>query len=150
VSAYADTSLLVSLYASDSNSDAAAASLRQLKNLIVVTPFGESEFVNSIELRVFRKETSVHQAENSLQDFQRDIDAGAFIVGRPVPANAYERAMLLSRRYTRQIGVRGMDVIHVAIALELNAELFLTFDKNQANLARRAGLAVRPGVRPGR
>jgi predicted nucleic acid-binding protein len=145
VSAYADTSLLVSLYTSDSNSDAAAASLRQLKDLIVVTPFGESEFVNSVELRVFRKETSLHQAENSLRDFQRDIDAGRFIVGRPVPANAYERATLLSRRHTRQIGVRGMDVIHVAIALELNAELFLTFDKNQANLAKRAGLTVRPG-----
>jgi hypothetical protein len=37
-----------------------------------------------------------------------------------------------------------MDVIHVAIALEFSAEVFLTFDKNQANLAKRAGLAVRP------
>jgi predicted nucleic acid-binding protein len=145
VSAYADTSLLISLYTSDSNSDAAAASFHELKDLVIVTPFGESEFVNSVELRVFRKEITLNQSENSLRDFQRDIDVGAFIVGRPVPANAYERAQLLSRRHTRHMGVRGMDVIHVAIALELNAELFFTFDKDQATLAKRAGLTVRPG-----
>jgi predicted nucleic acid-binding protein len=93
---------------------------------------------------VFRKEISSTQAENSLRDFQRDLDVGSFLAGRPVPPDAYERAQLLSRRYTRQIGVRGMDVIHVAIALEVNAETFLTFDKNQAALAKRAGLTVRP------
>lgn len=117
---------------------------RESEDPVLVTPFGESEFVNSVELRVFRKEISAAQAERSLQDFQKDLNAGLFLVGRPVPADTYERAQLLSRRYTRQIGVRGMDVIHVAIALEVNAEAFLTFDKNQANLATRAGLTVRP------
>jgi predicted nucleic acid-binding protein len=145
MSAYADTSVLVSLYTSDSNSQNASALFREWEDLVLITPFGESEFVNSIELRAFRKEISSAQAEKSLRDFQRDLDAGLFLAGRPVPPDAYERAQLLSRRYTRQIGVRGMDVIHVAIALESNAEIFFTFDKNQANLARRAGLAVRPG-----
>jgi predicted nucleic acid-binding protein len=144
MSAYADTSLLVSLYTKDSKSAEASKLFRGWEDLVVVTPFGEAEFVNSIELRVFRKEISSTQAENSLRDFQRDLNVGSFLASRPVPPDAYERAQLLSRRYTRQIGVRGMDVIHVAIALELNAETFLTFDKNQANLAKRAGLSVRP------
>jgi predicted nucleic acid-binding protein len=145
MSAYADTSLLISLYTQDSNSEETAALLGRREGLVLVTPFGESEFVNTVELRVFRKDISPAQAERSLQDFQRDLDHGSFLIGRPVPARSYEQAMLLSRRHTRQTGTRGMDVIHVAIALELGAEVFFTFDKDQAKLARRAGLTVRPG-----
>ena len=145
MAAYADTSALVSLYTPDSNSQHASALFRESEDLFLVTPFGESEFVNSIELRVFRKEISSSDAEKTLRDFQKDLDAKMFLAARPVPPEAYERAQLLSRRHTRQIGVRGMDVIHVAIALEMNAEMFFTFDKNQGNLAKRAGLAVRPG-----
>jgi predicted nucleic acid-binding protein len=145
VRAYADTSLLVSLYTRDSNSEAASGLFRELEDLVLITPFGEAEFVNSIELRVFRRDISPTQAERSLREFQKDLDAGSFLAGRPVPTEAYERAQLISRRYTRQLGVRGMDVIHVAIALELTAEIFFTFDKDQAKLAKRAGLTVRPG-----
>ena len=108
------------------------------------TPFGEAEFVNAIELRVFRKEISSAQAERSLRDFQQDFDAGSFGVRRPVPAASYERALSLSRRYTRQTGTRGMDVIHIAIALEVRAEVLYTFDRLQGKLAERAGLAIRP------
>jgi hypothetical protein len=144
VSAYADTSLLVSLYTPDSNSGEASAVFGETKDLILITPFGESEFVNAVELRVFRKEISSVQADKSLQAFEGDLDAGSFVVRRAVPVDAYGRAVLLSRRHTRQMGVRGLDVIHVAIAVEAHAEIFLTFDKNQANLARRAGLSVRP------
>ena len=143
--AYADTSLLVSLYTPDSNSEAASALFRELDDLVFITPFGESEFVNSVELRVFRKEISSAQAEISLREFQKDLDARSFLAGRAVPPGTYERAQLISRRYTRQLGVRGMDVIHVAMALEVRVQMFLTFDKNQANLAKRAGLTVRPG-----
>jgi predicted nucleic acid-binding protein len=145
MSAYADTSLLVSLYTPDSNSGEASALFLGREDLVLVTPFGESEFVNSVELRVFRKEITSAQAERSLRDFQKDLDAGSFLAGRPVPADTYERALLLSRRHTRQMGTGGVDVIHVAIALEVNAETFFTFDKDQAKLAKRAGLAVRPG-----
>ena len=33
-----------------------------------------------------------------------------------------------------------MDVLHVAIALELHASTFLTFDRGQTKLAKLAGL----------
>jgi len=114
-------------------------------DLFVWTPFGEAEFVNAIELRVFRKEIGPAQADRSLADFQRDVDNGAFGVIRSVSASSYERALLLSRRYTRQLGTRGMDVIHVAIAIEERAEVFYTFDRLQKKLADRAGLTIRPG-----
>ena len=47
--------------------------------------------------------------------------------------------------HTRNTGVRAMDLFHVAAALDLRAELFLTFDDRQLTTARAAGLkAVLP------
>jgi hypothetical protein len=37
-----------------------------------------------------------------------------------------------------------LDILHVAIALELRAGIFFTFDRRQSRLARRAGMIVRP------
>jgi predicted nucleic acid-binding protein len=145
MSQYADTSFLISLYTQDSNSAHAAAALVERREPIFITPFGEVEFVNSVEQRVYRNEISPGLAENSLHTFQSDLDAASFLTARPVPGSAYDRAILLSRQHTRMLGARGMDVIHVAIALELKATVFFTFDKDQAKLAKRAGLTVRPG-----
>jgi predicted nucleic acid-binding protein len=144
MTAYADTSFLISLYTQDANSNEATKVVLEREAPILITPFGEAEFVNSIEHRVFRKEISPAQSETSLREFQRDLDAASFLIGRPVPGPTYDRAILLSRQYTRSLGARGMDVIHVAIALELTVIDFFTFDKDQAKLAKRAGLTVRP------
>ncbi len=143
--AYADTSFLVSLYTPDANSVEAFKLYVKGADLFVRTPFGEAEFINAIELRVFRKEITPAQADKSVADFERDVDDGALGAIRSVPASAYERALLLSHRYTRLLGTRGMDVIHVAIALEEGAEVFYTFDRLQRKLADRAGLTIRPG-----
>ncbi|MGA3190193.1 MAG: type II toxin-antitoxin system VapC family toxin [Bryobacteraceae bacterium] len=146
MNAYADTSFLISLYTPDTNSEKASALfLKREEELVWITPFGEVEFVNVIELRVFRKEVTPMQAEKSLRDFQKDLNSKSFLVNRPLPVDSFERAILLSRRHTRQMGTRGMDVIHVAIALELRAEFFYTFDRGQTKLAKRAGLTTRPG-----
>jgi predicted nucleic acid-binding protein len=144
MSSYADTSFLISLYTQDSNSREAAQIVPNPNAPVLITPFGEAEFVNSVEQRVFRKEISASQAESSLNAFQRDLDSASFLIGRSIPDSSFERAVLLSRQYTRTLGMRGMDVIHVAIALELRATDFFTFDKDQARLAKRTGLTVRP------
>jgi len=43
-----------------------------------------------------------------------------------------------------QHGYRAFDVLHVATALTLSARVFLTFDGDQAALAKAAGLKVKP------
>ena len=37
-----------------------------------------------------------------------------------------------------------IDLLHVAIALECGAQIFLSFDKRQRRLAKAAGLKVKP------
>jgi len=143
MNAYADSSFLVSLYTPDANSTHALGEFRDARPRVLIAPFGEFEFTNAIELRVFRKELEPREADAYLRAFESDLNAGV-VERRPMPPNAYERALLLSRRHTRHSGVRALDVLHVAVALELGADAFLTFDRGQRKLARSAGLKARP------
>jgi len=58
--------------------------------------------------------------------------------------DVHSRAEELSKRQTAAGGHRSLDVLHVATALHLEAEEFLTFDANQRKLASAAGLNVKP------
>jgi predicted nucleic acid-binding protein len=57
-----------------------------------------------------------------------------------MPERAFERSADLARRYGAKLGVRTLDSLHVASALELKAERFWTFDERQAKLAKAVGL----------
>jgi predicted nucleic acid-binding protein len=57
-----------------------------------------------------------------------------------MPARAWETAVSLARQYGSKFGVRTLDSLHVACALELKAERFWTFDERQARLAESVGL----------
>lgn len=59
---------------------------------------------------------------------------------------AVRTANALSAVHSRDLTIRGMDLFHVAIACEIGAEQFLTFDSDQADLARAAGLEVWPSL----
>ena len=59
-------------------------------------------------------------------------------------AAVYRVAEELSAQHTVKNGCRSLDVLHVATAVYLKSARFLTFDVNQAQLAKATGLIVRP------
>jgi len=71
-----------------------------------------------------------------LEDHQR---TGRWIV-LPMPELAFDLCADLARRCGPKLGVRTLDSLHVACALELKAERFWTFDERQAKLAKAEGL----------
>jgi predicted nucleic acid-binding protein len=141
LSAYADTGFLVSLYCLDSNSTEAAGRMQREPLPLVLTPLGELELVNALQLRLFRKEIRAAQARAAYALFRADMRGGILSM-KSLPAAIYTQAMLLGLRWTAKIGVRSPDIIHVAAALALGAETFNTFDDRQRRLARAAGLAA--------
>ena len=52
------------------------------------------------------------------------------------------RALDISKTHTERLGARAIDLLHVAAALTLESELFLTTDERQVQLARAEGLKV--------
>jgi predicted nucleic acid-binding protein len=145
LSVYADTSFLVSLYVLDSNSERAAIQIQQATLPILLTTFGELELTNAISLRLFRRELTPLKVKAVRALVHKDLVDGVLLT-KPVTTSSFEKAMQMARRRTPQLGTRTLDILHVASALELKAEMFYTFDHSQARLARAEGLLVTPEI----
>lgn len=82
---------------------------------------------------------SPNQANQLHHQLEKDESAGVWVqVG--IPENALEVCADLGRRYGPKFGIRTLDSLHVAVALELQAEGFWTFDERQLRLAKAVGL----------
>ena len=55
--------------------------------------------------------------------------------------DAIRTAARLSEMHSLNMIVRGMDLFHVSVAIEIGADKFLSFDDEQNMFARAAGLA---------
>ena len=112
-----------------------------LQNLIdcFLTPLHRAEWFHAVAQHVFRGAmTEIKAAELHLV-FAQDIKTGPWREVA-VPELAFDLCADLARRYGPKLGVRTLDSLHVACALELKAERFWTFDERQAKLARAQGL----------
>ena len=139
MSAYADTSFLVSLYTPDANSVRAAAQMSRGRRTVFLTPLSELELTNALELQVFRKELSASEVGAAHAAFRKDLQDGVFSL-KPLPASVFDRARQIARKRTARLGGRTLDILQVASALLLGAEVFYTFDNNQRKLAEAEGL----------
>ena len=141
---YFDTSFLVSFYLHDANAFRAIAWMEKEAVALPLTSFGEVELTTAIFCSVFRRNISPEQGETAMLKVKEDLQSGLFYrVALPAEKH-YEKALALSRQFTAKLGCRSLDVLHVAAALVMEAEVFLTFDKRQKRLARTAGLKVGP------
>lgn len=135
---YADTSILVSLYLEDAHSQRADRMLPDLRDCFL-TPLHRAEWVHAIAQHVFRGSLSGSKAEDLHRLFEQDIKTGPWREVL-VPDDAFELCAELARRYGPKLGMRTLDTLHVACALELKAERFWTFNERQAKLAKAQGL----------
>jgi predicted nucleic acid-binding protein len=138
LTAYADTSFLVSLYLEDSHSRTADKMLQTLTECFL-TPLHRAEWFHAIAQHVFRGALTETKAVELYSLFRQDTKTGPW---REValPEHALELCADLARRHGPTLGVRTLDSLHVACALELKAERFWTFDERQAKLAKAQGL----------
>jgi hypothetical protein len=108
---------------------------------ILASELGEFEFINSVRCRVFTGDIRSSEVSGLLDLFAKDI-AGGVIHVAPISTAVFDRARQLSRSYVAQVGVRALDVLHVASAMVQKADTLCTFDRNQSKLAHLAGLKV--------
>jgi predicted nucleic acid-binding protein len=142
---YADTSFLFSLYLRDANTTGATAYVAQQAPALVLTSWQRCELRNAIRLAVARGNTTPELARQALADIEADTAAGDLVATALVWPDLYETAENLSETDTAKLGVRTLDLLHVAAALNLSATAFLSFDARQFALAMAAGLNfVRP------
>lgn len=139
---YADSSFIASLYTLEVHSPEARRRMES-RPRVLLTPLNQSEFAHAFFSQVFRSRIPVTLADRALRSFHNDCRLGVWTVV-DLPAAIWERSNDFARRYGPTLGVRTLDSLHVACALELGAEKFWTFDERQARLAAAVGLDTNP------
>jgi predicted nucleic acid-binding protein len=141
-----DTSFLHSLYLVDIHTPKARARLQGIRRPegLVLSPFHQYELPNAVRLSVFRGLRDAASGEAILAAFQADVASGYFDLPTCNLASVLIEANRLSASHTVTGGHRAFDILHVAAALHLGADEFLTFDSNQRSLALAAGLKPGP------
>jgi predicted nucleic acid-binding protein len=135
---YVDTSFFVSLYLPDRHTAEVEQRLSSRPSLWM-TPLHVAECTHAIEQHIFRRAITRSQANRALQQFQ-EHRAKSLWRAAALPERALTVCAELAEQHAARLGVRTLDTLHVASALELKAGRFWTFDARQAKLAEAAGL----------
>lgn len=139
---YVDTSVIVTLYVKEKYSRKAADWIRNNDEAMPLTPFHELEFINAVNLKLFRKAITETQAGSIFSRLSEHQQGGVYYQPLINWPEVMPRSIALSKRHTSDLGSRSLDIVHVALALSIRANRFLTFDERQSRLAEAAGLQV--------
>jgi predicted nucleic acid-binding protein len=148
VSAYPDTSFLYAIYRKQVNSPQAAAFFQKMREPLTASTLLLYEFRQSVRFQGYlfgqdhRQGFSWKLGATILKTLQADLAAGVLVVASVDWSDVQNIAERLSSQYTLAGGHRALDILHVATALHLGADEFLTFDQNQRTLAVAEGLKV--------
>lgn len=156
--AYADTSFVVKLVTDEPDSRAAMAEFRRLDfPPLFFLPLHQLEVTNAIRQRAFYQRRTIASGERGAIARGRDTALARierwlkrrWLIETTVDSDeALLRAQTLSAKHTERLGCRSFDLLHVALALELECDTFLTADRIQGALAKSEGLAVSVSTSP--
>jgi len=138
---YLDTSALLKLYIRESGSEFVQQQVISQDFPLPIWELQSAEFVNALRLKTFWGEIDNDQADRLIALFDERMERGQYFV----PEIDRDRLMTTFRELsheTPRTGCRTMDIYHVACAVQLAPERFLTFDERQRALALHAGLNV--------
>ncbi len=108
---------------------------------IWLTPLHRAEWTHAVLQHVFQGRISAREAHKVFRDFESDRTNRVWVEAA-LPEAAFELCVELARKHVARLGVRTLDSLHVASALELKATHFWTFDERQARLAKTEGFSL--------
>jgi len=138
---YVDSGVLIKLYVREHNS-AAAAGLVATFPSVKLYPFQELEIRNTLRALEGRSIISEAQRAMAEHEFERDVILGRLRRTVPDWQQVFPVATRLSMEHTTATLARSLDILHVAIAIAEQAELFITADRRQREVALREGLVT--------
>lgn len=142
MSPYFDSSVVTKWYLPEPDSAAALRLRARFAPPAVLTHLHRVELTTAWQQKVYRKELPAAVVARALGDLGDDVAAGIWIVPAYDLVDVHSRAELLSQRHAATLGVRSLDILHVAAALALDAQEFVTNDDRQGLLAQAVGLKL--------
>jgi len=80
-------------------------------------------------------------ARAAYADWQTDLTDGIFALCS-LPEGWIRRSHMIAQQATARLGIRTLDLIHVAAAAELEADALFSFDERQRRLAKELKLKL--------
>jgi len=137
---YCDSSFLVSLFTETESFSSSARELSSSFEGGIALPWlVELEVLTSL-----RRILQARELRQALHSFTRAQSQGILIKSEPQRPHYWSLAMDLSKRYAAKLKCRTLDLLHVALALELKLQTFASFDKRQRQLAHAVRLKILP------
>ncbi len=146
MTAYADTSWWIACKITDDANHRAAVEVfdRFPEIRILWTPWQRVEVFNS--LRQLERGGVIIEGKSRtlIRLLEQEVRLGYWPHAEFDWHDAIRTACELSAEHGLSVPIRGMDLFHVAIAIETGADAILTFDGDQKILAEAAGVRVLP------
>ncbi|MFN0076990.1 MAG: type II toxin-antitoxin system VapC family toxin [Prosthecobacter sp.] len=142
--AYADSSLLLKLYIREPETTAAWQIVNRMQEPLIFTPLHRLEMLNGIRRCIATKKVTRAQAVRAMLLLRSHVQGGRYTLPAVSWRAVFQRAHRLSRKHARTLLVRSLDLLHVALALEIGATEFLTFDDRQKQTASAESMIVTP------
>ena len=141
MSPYIDSGVLLKPYVREPNSAATARVVAAYPS-ITLNSFQELEIRNALRALEGRSLISPAQRAASERELEPDLALGRLRRSVPDWSRVFTTAVRLSADHTAATLARSLDILHVAIAITDQAELFVTGDRRQLTVARRSGLSA--------
>ncbi|MCY4375344.1 MAG: type II toxin-antitoxin system VapC family toxin [Spirochaetaceae bacterium] len=138
---YVDSGVLIKLYVLEPNSAGAARMVGAFPS-VNLYPFQELEVRNTLQALEGRASITAAQRAAAEHEFERDVVLGRLRRAIPDWSEVFKTAMRLSSEHGAATLARSLDIIHVAIAITVQAEPFITGDHRQRSVAQREGLST--------
>ncbi len=117
--------------------------MRKRTSPLPFSPLNRHEVRNAVHLALFRQEIDLAKRIAALSQIEADIRDGILAPIFVSWSDVYQQAEKLADLHSAIFGCRGIDILHIATAVTLGANEFLTFDRRQRQLAEAADLTVR-------
>jgi len=126
------------------------AKMESLQNPALVSSLVRFEFQQAVWFKVWLhtqghplglSETS---AQSVLAAFDLDLEQGLWALAESAWEGVVTRAERIALDRTPRHGVRAMDILHLAFAIQMGATELMSFDENQRQVALAEGLAIAP------
>jgi len=139
VKVYFDSSALVKIYVTEPYSARARKEAQAVPQL-PFTWLHTLEVGNAFQVLAGRKLLTAAESRElheQMEDDRQALRLAEVAVDWP---KVFHEAVQLSRRHAARLLCRSLDILHVAVAVELGCQRFVTSDERQLALAGEAGL----------
>ena len=109
---------------------------------VVWTPWHRVEVFNSFRQSERIGAIDSGDARHQIRLLEQEVRLGYWPHHEFDWRDAVRTACELSAEHGLSVPIRGMDLFHVAIAIEVGSDAFLTFDQEQQLLAEAAGVRI--------